>query len=121
VIGQAPALQRRPRKFNENNAVASLPKGGKVVRKGILATKGNCDKTALWLTRKIYQRLQVLHDGKFAKRTGNFAEDGDFAQEGKFAEKGNVAAVGKFAKERDVLKRQMTTQRITMHFNWCCD
>ncbi len=65
---QAPAQQKGPRQCNNGNGVASLAKGGKVVRKGNLATKRDYDKTASWGTRKICQGLQVCHDGEVAKK-----------------------------------------------------
>jgi hypothetical protein len=34
---------------------------------------------------------------------------------------GHVAAVGKFAKDSNVVKRQLMMQGITMHCKWCRD
>ncbi len=91
------------------NAVASLAKGGKVVRKGDLATETDNDKTALWWTRKVCQACKISKTARLprgqTRQEGNFAENGDFAQEGESAEKGNVAAVGEFAKDINVMKK----------------
>jgi hypothetical protein len=66
----------------KGNAVASLVKGGRVVREGGLAMKKDYDKTALFRTRKICQELQTLHDGKAARRANlpRIAKDGKLRQ-----------------------------------------
>jgi hypothetical protein len=93
----------------KGNAVASLAKGGKVVRKGNLATKKDYDKTALWWMRKFCQDCKISKRARLPRgqtcQDGNFAKNGDFAQEGESAEKGNGAAVGKFAKDSNVMKK----------------
>jgi hypothetical protein len=93
----------------KGNVVASLAKGGKVVRKGNLATKKDYDKTALWWMRKICRDCKISKTARLPRgrtcQDGNFAENGDFAQDGKSAEKGNVPAVGKFAKDSNVMKK----------------
>ena len=93
----------------KGNAVASLVKGGKVVRKGNLATKKDYDKTALWWTRKICRDYKISKMARLLRgqtcQDGNFAKDGDFAQEGKSAKKGNIAAVDEFAKDSNVMKK----------------
>jgi hypothetical protein len=93
----------------KGNAVASLAKGGEVVRKGDLTTKKDYDKTALWWTRKICRDCKISKMARLPRgqtcQDGNFAKNGEFAQEGKSAKKGNVAAVGKFAKGSNVMKK----------------
>jgi hypothetical protein len=93
----------------KDNTVASLAKGGKVVRKGNLATKKDYDKTALWWMRKICQDCKISKMARLPRgqtcQDGNFAENGDFAQEGTSVKKGNVAAVGEFAKDSNVMKK----------------
>jgi hypothetical protein len=99
----------------KGNAVASLAKGGKVVRKGDLATKNDYDKTALWWMRKICRDCKISKTARLPRgracQNGNFAKNGDFAQEGESAEKGNVAAVGKFAKDSNVMKKATDNAR----------
>ncbi len=87
----------------------SLAKGGKVVRKGDLATKKDYDITALWWTRKVCRDCKISKTTRLPRgrtcQDGNFAKNGDFPQEGKSAKKGNVAAVGKFSKDSNVMKK----------------
>jgi hypothetical protein len=93
----------------KGNTVASLAKGGKVVRKGNLTTKKDYDKTALWWTRKICQDCKISKTARLPRgqthQDGNFVKNGDFAQEGESAKKGNVAAVGEFTKDSNVMKK----------------
>ncbi len=93
----------------KGNAVASLAKGGKVVRKGDLATKKDYDKTALWWTRKICQDCKISKMARLPRgptcQDGNVAKNGNFAQEGTSAKKGNVAAMGEFAKDSNEMKK----------------
>jgi hypothetical protein len=109
----------------KGNAVASLVKGGKVVRKGNLATKKDYNKTASWRTRNICQGLQNLHDGEAARRANlprwQLCQGWGLCPGRPSAKMGHVAAVGKFAKDSNVVKKQLMMQRITMHCKWCRD
>jgi hypothetical protein len=73
---------KQDRTSAKGNAVASLVEGGKVVRKGGLATKKCYDKTASFWTRKICRELQTLHNSKAARRANvpRIAKDGKLHQ-----------------------------------------